>query len=111
MKAIQVIIVSVKLAAIIVAIVLTAVLVHTYDFHWYTALALGILAYIGLKVILAVAVGLIWGQRDARVMKKSLDSMSPEVRQDVIDHTSDSDVKELLRNYYGEGPPHPRSHT
>jgi hypothetical protein len=108
-KPIQAIIVSVKLAAIIIAIVLTAVLVYTYDFHWYAALALGILAYIGLKVILAAAVGLIWGQQDARAMKKSMDSLSLEQRQDVIDNTPDSDMKELLRNYYGEGPPHPRS--
>ena len=111
MKPIQAIIVSFNLAAIIVAIVLTAVLVLTYDFHWYTALALGILAYIGFKVIFAVAVGFVWGEQDARAMKKSMDSLPPDVRQDVIDHTSDPDVKELLRNYYGEGPPHPRSRT
>jgi hypothetical protein len=106
-KPIQAIIVSFNLAAIIVAIVLTAVLVLTYDFHWYTALVLGLLAYIGLKVIFAVAVGFVWGEQDARAMKKSMDSLPPDVRQDVMDHTPDSDVKgtseKLLRR--GAAPP------
>src|SRR5262245_51215055 len=86
------IIVSIKIAAIAIAVAVIILLIYGYDFPWYAALAVGVLGYIAAKAVLAIAVGYLWGQQDAREMKQYLEGLPPEVKQDLIDNAP-SDVR------------------
>lgn len=92
------IILSIKMAAICIAIAVTMVLIYDYEFRWYTALALGALGYVASKSVLAVVVGYVWGRQDAREVKQQLVNLRSEVRQDIID-CAPPDVKEHVANF------------
>src|SRR5262245_52052575 len=102
------IIVSVKLASLLVSIALAGVLIYCYAFQWYTALALGVVAYIVGKVTIAVSIGLILGRQDAREMKQQLANLSPECQQDIIDN-GPADVRDRVENVRKNLPPTRRS--
>jgi hypothetical protein len=89
------IIVSIKIAAIAIAVGVTILLIYGYDFRWYAALAVGVVAYVAAKPVLAIGVGYLWGQQDARETKQYIATLPPEVKQDLIDNAP-SDVKERV---------------
>jgi len=66
------IIVSIKFAAMGIAIAVTTLLIYRSGFQRYAALAVGVLAYIAAKVVLSIGIGHIWGRQDARELKHLL---------------------------------------
>lgn len=100
------IIISIKLAALSIALAAIYLLINRYGFQgWkeYAAIALGVLTYVVTKAVLAAAVGYVWGRRDARELKQHLADLSPQVKQDVIDHAP-PDVKGLVANILKKAP-------
>ena len=57
------IIVSIKFAAMGIAIAVTTLLIYRSGFQWYAALAVGVLGYIAAKAVLSTGVGHIWGRK------------------------------------------------
>ena len=54
------IIVSIKFAAMGIAIAVTTLLIYRSGYRWYAAVAVGVLAYIAAKVVLSIGRGRIW---------------------------------------------------
>jgi hypothetical protein len=89
------IIISIKLAAVGIAIAVTTLLIYRSGFRWYAAVAVGVLAYIAAKVVVSIGVGHIWGRQDARELKQFIANLPPDVSQDIINNAP-SDVKERV---------------
>jgi hypothetical protein len=98
------IIVSIKLAAIGIAIAVISLLIYGYHLQDWVAIALGIVAYFFAKAALAVGIGYVWGRRDAREMKQYLADLPLQIRQDIIDNAP-SDVKPHLADLVKKTPP------
>jgi hypothetical protein len=88
------IVVSIKLVAFGIAISLFSLL-YDYGFNDWVAIGLGVVAYIVAKAILSVAIGYVWGRKDARETKAYLAKLPPKVKQDIIDNPL-PDVKQRV---------------
>lgn len=97
------IIVSIKLAAIGIAIAAISVLVYHYQINEWVAIGLGVVAYIIAKAVLGVAVGYAWGRQDARYVKQILPTLPNQVRQDIINNAP-SDAKPRIANLLNKPP-------
>jgi hypothetical protein len=86
------VIVSIKLAAFVIAAAPGYLLVYDYGFRGplleWGFIALGFLVYFPIRAVLAVWVGYVWGRQDARVLRRRFANLHAQVEQDIIDLSS-----------------------
>jgi hypothetical protein len=105
MGVIGAVIVAVKLASVTIAVAVGTLLIYRYDFSWYAAIPLAVLAYAAAKMVVALAVGCVWGLKDRRDLKRVLaDPMmkDPAIKQDIID-AAPADVRERVATMLNNG--------
>jgi hypothetical protein len=82
-------IVSIRLAAFIIAAAPGYFLIYHYGIReplWeWGLIAFGFLVYPVAKALLAFWIGIFWGRRDARELRRRLTNLHAQVQQDIID--------------------------
>jgi hypothetical protein len=89
------VIVTIKLAALGIAIAVISLLIYNYGFNEWVAIGLGVVAYIVAKAILSIALGYVWGRQEAREIQEYLANQPPQVKQDIID-AAPADIKQRV---------------